>query len=279
MPIDDLVSFAPWLIAGAIWAIAFFLALNHALAAVGLDGFTAGHEGGPVDAAPDGTDDLYDHFYRQLVALGMRPAGITWEKIAAKPKLNSFAFLHPTKAYRASVWRMLGGDFRVYWITQFNDAGAVLTANYLRPTWTGPGYLARGIPTNDLAMLLDEHRRDVANMVTTGREPVRCSTLDDVVEAKLIYHHSPIVRRQYQHTQWTNFLSRMFLVGGLPCGLAFIATTRHWVATPTSAWLLGLAACAFFAVRLHMLRGKVLQQLSNEQRKSDEAREPHASPS
>lgn len=83
MPVDDLASFAPWLIAGTIWAIAFFLMLNHALAAVGLDGFTAGHEGGPVDAAPDGTDALYEHFYRQLVALGMRPAGITWEKIVA----------------------------------------------------------------------------------------------------------------------------------------------------------------------------------------------------
>jgi hypothetical protein len=36
---------------------------------------------------------------------------------------------------------------------------------------------------------------------------------------------------------------------------------------------LGLAACVCFAVRLHMMRGKVLQDISNEQRQADAVRQ------
>src|SRR5262249_32195637 len=155
------------------------LSLQYLLAVLGVDGFVAGYEGGPEDLAPEGKDALYAHFYRQLIDLGFRPAGVTWEKIAAKPRIESFAFLHPSDSCRASVWRLLGGDFRAYWITQFSDGGAALTANYSRPPWNGPSYLAQGIPTTDLALLLDAHRRQVAALVAAGSVPVRCTNLDE----------------------------------------------------------------------------------------------------
>jgi hypothetical protein len=272
MVFDDLSSLAPWLIGGAIWAIAVGLSLQYVLAAIGMDGFEAGHEGGPEDLAPDGKDGLYAHFHRQLIDLGFKPAGVTWEKIAAKPRIESFAFLHPSESCRASVWRMLGGGFRAYWITQFSDGGAVLTANYTRPVWSGPSYLAQGIPTTDLALLLDTHRRHVAALLAAGSVPVRCANLDDVAEAKRAYHHSPTVRQRYQQTQWFNFLSRAFMLGGLPTGVALVTVANRWLPNPAAAWLLGLATCAFMAARLHAGRGQVLRHLTAEQQCADAAR-------
>jgi hypothetical protein len=273
MQFDDLLPLAPWLIAAAIWAIALGVSLQHALAALGLDGFRAGYEGGPEDLAPEGKDDLYAHFFHQLTDLGFQPAGVTWEKIAAKPRIESFAFLHSSESCRASVWRLLGGDYRAYWITQFRDGGAVLTTNYRRPLWKGRDYLARGIPTTDLALLSDNHRRDVATFVAAGSVPVRCSNLDEVTEAKRAYHHHPTVRWELQRTQWYNFLTRAFLLGVMPTGVALLAIASRRLANPTVPWLLGLALCVFMTLRLRGLRRQVLRQITDEQHHADAARD------
>jgi len=269
---DDLLSLAPRLLAAAIWAIALGLSLHHLLAAIGLDGFKAGYDGGPEDLAPEGKDDLYADLYQQLVKLGFQPAGVTWERIAGKARINSFAFLRPSESCRASLWRLLGGDYRAYWITQFGDGGAVLTTNYRRPVWKGPRYLARGIPTTDLTLLLNEHRRDVAAFVAAGSVPIRCANLDEVAEAKRAYHYNPTVRREYQRTQWVSFSHKVFLLGVLPTGIGLLATANRWLASPAAAWLLGLAVCVFWAFRLHVLRGHVLRQISDEQQNADAAR-------
>src|SRR5437879_4917728 len=98
MAFDDLLSLAPRLLAAAIWGIALGLSLHHLLAAIGLDGFKAGYEGGPDDLAPEGKDELYADLYQQLIELGFRPAGVTWEKIAGKARIHSFGFLHPSES-------------------------------------------------------------------------------------------------------------------------------------------------------------------------------------
>src|SRR5262245_21983321 len=129
MPAESL-ELAPWLLAGAIWAVALGISYRHFLAAAGDNKFAAGFEGGPEDLAPDGQDEIYDDFYKQLLALGFQPAGVTWEKVVGGRKIDSYAFLHPEQICRASMWRLLGADYRMYFITQFDDGAAVLTPNY-----------------------------------------------------------------------------------------------------------------------------------------------------
>src|SRR5439155_18114157 len=139
--------------------------------------------------------------------------------------------------------------------------------------WQGPGYVARGIPTTDLGLLLDQHRHDVASLVAAGNVPVRCANLDDVAEAKRAYHYHPTVRREHQRTQWFNFLTRTFLLGLLPTGVALLAIVSRRLPNPAAAWLLGLAVCVFMAIRLRGLRRQVLRQITDEQQHADAARD------
>src|SRR5262249_38418616 len=142
MTIEELVASAPWLLAATIWILALIVCRRHVCPAVGLKGYQFGWSDGPQALAPTGNDALYDSFYEQLLALGFRPAGVTWEKVPGKRKIEASAFLHPKDAWRASIWRALGADFRIYFLPQFTDPGAVLTANYPRRVTRGPNYLA-----------------------------------------------------------------------------------------------------------------------------------------
>jgi len=265
---ENLLPYAPWLLAASVWALALAISQRHFWAAVGLEAFDAGWSAGPESITPTGEDELYDSFYEQLLALGFTPAGTTWEQVRGRVRIESRAFLHPTEAWRASTWRALGGDYRVYFVTQFAK-GAVLTANYSRPIWQEPNYLARGLPTLDLAQLLEEHRHDVALQVARGNEPERCDSLDEIVRAKRAYHQIPAVSGKYRRTEWFNFNRRLLYVGFLPTCVALVMMLRREPAAATYAWLVALAFSVGMVIFLRLVRAEILTHMTAQQRAAD----------
>jgi hypothetical protein len=270
---DELLAAAPWLLAAAVWMLALAVSLGHLWPSVGLDGFKAGWSAGPEALTPLGDDEWYASIYDQLFALGFRPAGVTWEQVRGKRKIEACAFLHPTEPWRVSAWRALGGDFRVYFVTQFAGGGAALTANYPRLTTQGPDYVARGVPTNDLAVLLDAHREDVAGFLDAGHEPLRCASLEEIVEAKYAYMKNPSVSETYRRTSWYNFSRRLLFVGGMPTAFALSLQGRRFAWAPLNAWLGALAACVLAIVWLRLARRTVLREINATQRAADRQRE------
>jgi hypothetical protein len=272
MSFDELSLWSPWLLAAAVWALALRISLRHFWTASGVSGFDAGSWGGPEDLAPPGKGELYAKLYQQLVDLGFQPVGVTWEKLLGKRKIESFAFLHPSESWRASVWPALGGDFRVYFVTQFTDGASVLTGNYPRRPTEGPNHLARGVPTMNLELLLDEHRSDVGQFMAAGHVTERCASLADIVEAKRVYMLNTTVQSRFRATEWYNFLTRVSILGVLPSVIALAAISGGWVTSPLYGWLLALCVSIILALRLKTAKQEVLKEMTAQQHAADEER-------
>jgi hypothetical protein len=253
-----------WLLAAGVLALTLWVSLRHLLAALGLECFDVGVFGGPEDLEPNGQDEIYGDLHSQLVALGFQPAGQSWESALARPRTLACVFLHPTETCRASLSRLCGGDYRAYFLTDFADGGAVLTANYSRSVWSGPNYLARGTPTRSLAWLLEEHRRDVAPFVEAGCVPRRCAGLQDVPEAKRRYRRHPAVRRHFRAVERINFRRKAVRVGVLPvCYVAWVLW-GGWL--PAAAWFAAfLRSVGQMVAEKRSLRERLRQMTAEQQ--------------
>lgn len=167
--------------------------------------------------------------------------------------------------------RYLGGDHRVYLLSQFQDGGALLTANYPRPRQEWAGYLAHGVPTLSLAMLLAEHSHELVRFLEAGHVPLECATLEAIREAKRAYHHNPMIHRDYRRNNWSVFRVRVQTVGLIPValGFGFMASKTF---SPLASWLLAFG----FAVGLSLLVGQrrswYLHLMTAQQRQADARR-------
>jgi hypothetical protein len=267
----ELLALAPWVLATATGGVILGVCLPYLVRAIGLDGWRTGSWGGPSDLDPEGKDALYADFYRQLLDLGFEPAGVTWEKVWGKPKIVSFAFLHRQHGCRASVWRLLGGDYRVYLSSQFRDGAAILTANYSRPLQSAADYLAHGIPTTSLALLLAAHCQAVEQFQKAGRVLWKCNILEDIDDFKRAYHFHPVVRKRFLRDNWSSFASRAMTVGLIPMVQAAVSITTGSL-SPLTAWLVALVLAVSFMLQWKKSTQVVLRTKTAEQRAADAAR-------
>src|SRR5262249_30737983 len=148
--------------------------------------------GDPQDEVADTEEDPHYFDLRgQLEELGFTSIGWGWEEVIDQPRTRSSLLAHAEHGCYSGVWRLAGGDFRVYITTIFEDGAAVMTANYSRPANIEDDYHATGTPTRSMEVLLTEHRAAVAEFARQGHAVQRCTTLDDVLQAKRVYFHNP----------------------------------------------------------------------------------------
>lgn len=266
---DQLLAVATWVLGAATVCLALAGTVPHLLAALGLGFFRTGIEGGPSDLDPDGKGETYGELYRQLIDLGFEPLGKSWEK-AEMRKIDSFIFLHRQEGFRASIWPLLGGDYRMYFLTMFTDGAAVLTANYPRPTQDAADYFAQGVPTVILANALAEHRKSTARFVERGHKVWAPHTLEDIPEQKRRYHYHPAIRRNYLKNKWSIFRNKAIVLLLFPAAAAGLA---HWAGYPAFlASLVAFLTCVFFTAKLKELLHKTLKEIGAEQREADRER-------
>jgi len=204
-----------------------------------------------------------------LIDLGFAPVGKSWEK-AEMRKIVSFIFLHRQDGCRASIWSLLGGDYRMYFLTMFTDGAAVLTANYPRNTQEATDYLARGVPTAILAYAFAEHRQSTDRFIEHGHKVWPPRALADIPEMKRIYHHLPAIRGKYLQNKWSIFWNKGVQVALIPAVAGCFIFLAGYPAFLAS--LVALLTSTFFTVNLKERLGKVLKDVTAAQQEADRDR-------
>jgi hypothetical protein len=187
--------------------VALWICLPGFLCAVGHSLFNCGVD--PDDElARTEEDPHYFDLRDQLLQLGFKSIGMGWEETIDTPRTSTSIFTHPEHGCYAGAWRLAGGDYRVYMTTVFQDGAAVMTANYSREPNLEHDYHATGTPTHLMDVLLNEHRAAVADFVKQGHPIQRCTTPEDVVNAKRVYFYNPSVQNMFRAAKFKVFCAR-----------------------------------------------------------------------
>jgi hypothetical protein len=204
------------LLAAAVTA-AIGVCLPDVLFLAGLTRIKRGTLAGPTDDRCRPGAIVTPDIAEQLAELDFAPAGVYWEQMPAHKRFHEAIFVSKTGDCFASVYRLFNNDdARVAFKTAFEDGAYVLTQNYTggsdimeKTLWTGGSEVAT------LETVVAEHRRRVRKFVAAGHHPLPAVSMDDHIEAEIIYMDHPTMRSDHYGTVRTLFGFKVgVLLGG-----------------------------------------------------------------
>jgi len=214
----ELRSLLEWLL---ILGVAAWIFLPNLLAALGISYYRNQVSGEPADLDPQGKGPIYADLHEQLVHLGFYPLGLYREQVLARRGRREFIFVHHSEHCVAVIFRLVRGNPRLVLKSYFANGAVVGTCNAYEQQ-DDANFLVKGVASNAVDVVLEEHRRGVGRFTAAGNKLLDCSTLATYAERERQYFFNPTIRRKYRSAQWTILFAKLLV---LAAGAAIVAVT------------------------------------------------------
>ena len=173
----NLPEYAIYVIAASVTAGVIWVCYPHFLLVLGINRYRNGVFGGPEDLEPEDKNPGYQEFYDHLTQLGFEPLGLHWSTIGRTISTQTYIFGLPEVPSMAEIYSRSGN---LYLVTGFEGNAALETTSVPTKEVRSKDFCLTSLPYASVQVLLNDHRKQVAELIEQGWEPLPASKLEEI---------------------------------------------------------------------------------------------------